>query len=353
MKIKLEEAAEVVNGNIVGDKNIAISSFAKIEEAKSGELTFLYLDSYKKFFPSTEASAILVKHDFPKTRDDITYVEVESPNKAFAKLLQHYFKPDYKLSGIDSTASIHPAAIVGRNSAIGKNVVISEGCRIGSNVKIFHNAVLLEDVEVGDNSVIYQNVSIREGSRIGRNVIIHANSVIGSDGFGYDIDENRIFHKVPQIGIVIIEDDVEIGSNVSVDRASLGATVIKKGVKVDNLVQIAHNVVIGENSIVAGQAGIAGSSKIGKNCYLLGQAGVSGHLEITDDVILHPQAGISKSISKPGNYFGSPAKEIKTAFKLESHYRNLQNYADRIMQLEKRVEELLKKAEEMKNNKSI
>jgi UDP-3-O-[3-hydroxymyristoyl] glucosamine N-acyltransferase len=349
MNINLAEAAEIVKGIVVGDKNITISSFAKIEEAKPGELTFLYLDSYKKFFPSTKASAIIVKKNFPKTRNDITYIEVESPNKAFAKLLQHYFKPDYKLSGIDTTASIHSTAIVGDNIAVGKNVVISEGCKIGSNVKIFHNAVLLEDVEVGDNSVIFQNVSIREGSRIGDNVIIHANSVIGSDGFGYDIDQNKVFHKVPQIGIVIIEDNVEIGSNVSVDRASLGATVIKKGAKIDNLVQIAHNVVIGENSIVAGQAGVAGSTKIGKNCYLLGQAGVSGHLEVADDVILHPQAGVGKSILKSGNYFGSPAKEIKTAFRLESHYRNLQNYVDRITQLEKQVDELLKKVEELKN----
>jgi UDP-3-O-[3-hydroxymyristoyl] glucosamine N-acyltransferase len=343
MIIKLAEAAEIVNGNIIGDKDITISSFAKIEEAKPGELTFLYLDSYKKFFPTTKASAIIVKKDFSKTRNDITYIEVESPNKAFAELLQHYFKPDYKLSGSNSTASIHSTAVVGENTAVGKNVVISEGCKIGSNVKIFHNAVLLENVEIGDNSVIFQNVSIREGSRIGKNVIIHANSVIGSDGFGYDIDENKVFHKVPQIGIVIIEDDVEIGSNVSVDRASLGATVIRKGVKIDNLVQVAHNVVIGENSIVAGQAGIAGSTKIGKNCYLLGQAGVSGHLEIADNVILHVQSGTGKSITKAGNYFGSPAKEIKEAFKLEAHYRNLQNYADRIKQLEMLVKELQQK----------
>lgn len=343
MNIKLTEAAEIVGGNITGNKDIVIGGLAKIEEAKQGELTFLYLDFYKKFFPLTKASAILVKPDFPKTRNDITYVEVQSPDKAFAKLIQHYFKPNYNLSGVDSTAFVHSSAQIGTNTAIGKNVVVSEGCRIGSNVKIFHNAVILENVEIGDNSVIYQNVSIREGSRIGQNVIIHANSVIGSDGFGYDIDEKKVFHKIPQIGIVIIEDDVEIGSNVSVDRASLGATLIKKGVKIDNLVQIAHNVIIGENSIVAGQAGVAGSTKIGKNCYLLGQAGVSGHIELTDDVILHPQAGTGKSISKPGSYFGSPAKEIKTAFKLESHYRNLPDYVERIKQLEKLVKELRQK----------
>jgi UDP-3-O-[3-hydroxymyristoyl] glucosamine N-acyltransferase len=343
MNIKLDEAAKIVDGNITGDKNIIINNLAKIEEAQTGDLTFLSLDSYKKFFTSTKASAIIVKSDFPKTRNDITYIEVKNPGKAFSKLINHFYKIDYKLAGIDPSASIHPGASINTGTAIGKNVVISSGCRIGSNVKIFHNSVILEDVEIGDNSVIFQNVSIREECKIGSNVIIHANSVIGSDGFGYDIDEKGIPHKIPQIGIVIIEDDVEIGSNVSVDRASLGATVIKKGVKIDNLVQIAHNVVIGEYSIIAGQAGIAGSSKIGKNCFVLGQAGVSGHIEIADNVVMHVQSGIGKNITKPGNYFGSPAKEIKEAFKLEAHYRNLPGYAERIKQLEKLVKELQEK----------
>jgi UDP-3-O-[3-hydroxymyristoyl] glucosamine N-acyltransferase len=337
MNIRLEEAAKIIGGNITGDKNVTITSLAKIEEAKPGDLTFLYLDKYEKYFPSTKASAIIVKPGFEKSRSDISYIEAEHPNKAFSKLLNYFFKPDYKLSGIDSTAYIHPSASIGEGTALGKNVVVSAGCRIGKNVKIFHNTVLLEDVEIGDNSVIYQNVSIREKCRAGKNVIIHCNSVIGSDGFGYDIDENGVSHKIPQVGIVVIEDDVEIGSNVSIDRALLGATTISKGVKIDNLVQIAHNVFIGENSIIAGQAGIAGSSKIGKNCFILGQAGVSGHIEITDNVILHVQAGTAKSINKPGKYFGSPAKEIKEAFKLESHYRSLPEYAERIKLLEKEI----------------
>lgn len=340
MVIKLEEAAEIVGGNISGNKNITINNFAKIEEARPGDLTFLYLDAYKKFFPSTKASAILVKPDFEKSRDDITYIVVENPNKAFFKLIKHYFKPDYKISGIDPSAFIHPTAVIGKDAAIGKNVVISEGCRIGDNVKIFHNTVLLHNVEIGDNTILYQNISIRENCIIGKNCIIHANTAIGSDGFGYDIDEKGIADKIPQIGNVIIEDDVEIGSNVSIDRASIGSTLIKKGVKIDNLVQIAHNVVVGENTIIAGQVGIAGSSKIGKNCFLLGQSGISGHLEITDNVIIHVQAGVPKSIKKPGNYFGSPAKEIKEAFKLEAHYRNLGNYAQKLQELEKIVKEL-------------
>jgi len=347
MNIKLSEISELIGGKILGNEEILINNLAKIEEAEPGDLTFLYLKAYEKYFPLTKASAILVKPDFKRTRNDVSYIEVDNPNKAFSKLLSHYFKPEFPLIGIDPSASIHTSVLIGENTAFGKNVVISSGCKIGSNVKIFHNTVLLEDVEIGDDSLIFQNVSIREKCRIGKRVIIHPGTVIGSDGFGYDIDEQGISHKIPQIGIVIIEDDVEIGSNVSIDRASLGATVIKKGVKIDNLVQVAHNVVVGENSIIAGQAGIAGSSRIGKNCFILGQVGISGHIEIADNVILHPQSGTGKSITKPGNYFGSPAKEIKEAFKLEAHYRNFPEYVERIKQLENQVhllqEELKKK----------
>ena len=347
MNIKLSEISELIGGKIFGDEQIVINNFAKIEDAQPGDLTFLYLKSYEKYYPLTKASAMLVKPDFKKSRQDIAYIEVDSPNKAFSKLISHYFNPEFPLKNIDPSASIHSTAVIGQNTAIGKNVVISAGCKIGSNVKIFHNTVLLEDVEVSDDTLIFQNVSIREKCKIGKRVIIHSGTVIGSDGFGYDIDEQGVFHKIPQIGIVLIEDDVEIGSNVSIDRASLGATVIKKGVKIDNLVQVAHNVIIGENSIIAGQAGIAGSTKIGKNCFLLGQVGVSGHLEIADNVILHPQAGVGKSITKPGNYFGSPAKEIKEAFKLEAHFRSLPEYVERIKQLEEQLhllQEELKKS---------
>jgi UDP-3-O-[3-hydroxymyristoyl] glucosamine N-acyltransferase len=347
MRLSLSEIVDLVGGKIFGDEQIVINNLAKIEDAQQGDLTFLYLKSYEKYYALTKASAILVKPEFKKSRKDITHIEVQNPNKAFSKLISHYFTPEFPLKGIDPSASIHPSVVVGQNTAIGKNVVIPAGCKIGSNVKIFHNTVLLEDVEIGDDTLIFQNVSIREKCKIGKRVIIHANTVIGSDGFGYDIDEQGVSHKIPQIGNVVIEDDVEIGSNVSIDRASIGSTKIKKGVKIDNLVQIAHNVIIGENSIVAGQAGIAGSSKIGKNCFLLGQTGVSGHIEIVDNVILHVQSGTGKSITKPGNYFGSPAKEIKEAFKLEAHLRSLPEYAERIKQLEEQIrllQEELKKA---------
>jgi len=337
MKVCLKDIADFIGGIITGDEKIEIKNLAKIEEAEPGDLTFLYLPHYDKYFPSTRASALLVKPGFNKSRNDISYIEVSDPNKAFFKLVRKFFSPSFPLEGIDNTAFIHPDAKLGDNVAVGKNVVISEGCRIGSNVKIFHNTVLLQDVEIGDDCLIFQNVSIRENCRIGNRVIIHPGTVIGSDGFGFEPDDNGRVHKIPQIVNVIIEDDVELGSNVSVDRASIGSTIIKKGVKVDNLVQIAHNVVIGEDTIISAQAGISGSTRVGKNCFILGQVGLTGHIEIADNVILIAQSGVSKSILKAGTYFGYPAKDIKTAYKLESHIRNLPVYAKKISELENEI----------------
>ena len=337
MKVNLVEAAELVGGKIFGQSNIEINDLSKIEEAKQGDLTFLYLPTYEKYFSTTKASAILVKPNFLKSRNDITYIEVSDPNKAFFKILIHYFSPEFNLFGIDSSAFIHPSAEIGKNVSIGKNVVISAGCKIGDNVKVFHNTVLLDDVFVGDDSLLFQNVSVREKCRIGKRVIIHPGTVIGSDGFGFFSDDKGVYHKIPQIGIVIIEDDVELGANVTVDRASLGATIIKKGVKLDNLVQVAHNVVIGENTVISAQTGISGSTKIGKNCMIAGQVGIVGHIEISDNVILIAQSGVSKAITKPGQYFGSPAKEFKTALRLEAHVRNLPEYANKISDLENQI----------------
>ena len=230
---------------------------------------------------------------------------------------------------------------------MGKNVVIGPNCKIGNNVKIFHNSVILDNVEVGDNSLIYQNVSIREDSKIGKNVIIHAGAVIGSDGFGYRKDEKGVYNKVPQIGNVILEDDVEIGANTTIDRAALGSTIVKKGTKIDNLVQIAHNVSVGSNTVMSAQSGVSGSVKIGDNVIIAGQVGLAGHLEITDNVVLMAQSGVAKTISKPGLYFGSPAKEARTAKILEAHFRNFPEYVERIKKLE---EEIKKLKEEKKQN---
>jgi len=350
MEITLKEIAEFVDGKLIGNEKIVIKNLAKIEEAQPGDLTFLYLPAYDKFFPTTHASAILVKPDFKKVREDISYIEVKDPNKAFFKVINQFFTPDFSLQGIDSTSFIHPKAKLGNNVSLGKNVVISSGCVIGDNIKIFHNTVLHDDVVVGNDCLIFSNVSIREKCVIGNRVIIHPGTVVGSDGFGYDPDENGVFHKIHQIGIVKIENDVELGANVCIDRASTGATVIKKGVKIDNLVHVAHNVVIGDNTVIAAQAGISGSTKIGKNCLIAGQVGIVGHIEIADNVTIIAQSGISKGISKSGTYFGSPAKEMGTALRLEGHIRSLPEYAAKIHQLEKQVKELLDKVSKLEKN---
>lgn len=340
MKIKLGEIAEFVGGKLTGNEEIEIENLAKIQEAEKGDLTFLYMSSYEKYFPHTKASAVLVKPGFNKSRTDIAYIETNDPNKAFSRILIKYFKPEFKLEGIDESAFVHSDAEIGEGTALGKNVVVSAGCRIGKNVKIFHNTVLLEDSEIGDDSVIFQNVSIREKCKIGKRTIIHPGTVIGSDGFGFFTDEKGVYNKIPQIGNVIIEDDVELGANVCVDRAAFGSTVIKRGVKIDNLVQIAHNVTIGEHTVISAQSGVSGSTGIGEHCILAGQVGVVGHVNITDNVIVLAQSGISKRITKPGQYFGSPAKEVKTALKLEAHLRNLPVYSDKIKSLEAEIKKL-------------
>ncbi len=343
ISLTVKEIAKLVSGKIIGDENTVIYSVAKIDEAKPGDLSFIYLPAYEKFQQTTKASALLVKPELQKTRNDITYIEVESPEKAFFLILREFFKPDFPLTGIDNTAFIHPEAQLGKNVAVGKNVVLSKGCRIGDNTKIFHNTVLYEDVEVGSDCLIFSNISIREKCKIGNRVIIHSGTVIGSDGFGFNPDEKGVYQKIPQIGNVIIEDDVELGANVAIDRAALGSTIIKRGTKIDNLVQIAHNVVVGEDTVISSQTGISGSTKIGNHVIIAGQVGIVGHIEICDNTVLMAQSGISKSIKKPGYYFGYPAKELKTSQKLEAHIRSLPDYAEKIKKLEEEIKDLKNK----------
>jgi UDP-3-O-[3-hydroxymyristoyl] glucosamine N-acyltransferase len=340
MKIKLKDAADFVGGVVIGNPEVEISGIAKIEEAKSGDLTFLYLPAYEKFLSSTNASAVLIAPNFNKSRTNISYIEVKNPNVALQKIITTFLQPKINLSGIDPTASIAPSAQIGKNVALGKNIVIEAGCKIGDNTIIYHNAVVMENVSIGNNCLIYPNVTVRENCILGNNCIIHSGTVIGSDGFGYIPDEKGVFKKVPQIGNVVIEDDVELGSNVSVDRAAMGSTIIRKGVKIDNLVQVAHNVEIGENTVMSAQSGIAGSTKLGRNCMLGGQAGITGHVQIGDRVQVGAQSGISKSITKSGVYFGSPAMELKASLKREAYVRNISEYAEKIKNLEKKIASL-------------
>lgn len=343
MKISIREIASLTGGKLSGDESIEINNVAKIEEAKTGDLTFLYLPAYEKFFSETKASAIVVKSGFNKTRSDITYIECDAPDKAFFNIVRKFFSPIVNLSGIDPSSSIHPSAKLGSNVTIGKNVVISADCIIGDDTIILHNSTLMDKVQIGNNCVIHSNVSIRENSKVGNNVIIHNNSVIGSDGFGYSTNEKGEYLKIPQIGNVIIEDDVEIGSNVSVDRAAFGSTIIKQGCKIDNLVQIAHNVIVGEHTVISAQSGISGSTKVGNHCILAGQVGLVGHIELADNVVITAQSGVSKSITKPGYYLGSPVKDLKTAQKLNAHVHNLPNYAQKINELQEEIKKLKEK----------
>jgi UDP-3-O-[3-hydroxymyristoyl] glucosamine N-acyltransferase len=343
MKISIKEIASFIDGKISGNETLEFSNVAKIEDANPGELTFLYLSSYEKFFPATKASAIIVKTGFNKSRDDITYIETSAPEKAFFSILRKYFLPPFTLSGIDTSSFIHSSAKIGKNAAIGKNVVVSAGCIVGENTKIFHNTTLAEDVSIGKDCLIHSNVSIRENSKIGNNVIIHSGTVVGSDGFGYNTNEKGEYEKIPQIGNVIIEDDVELGSNVSIDRAAIGSTIIKRGCKIDNLVQIAHNVVLGEHTVISSQTGVSGSTKVGSHCILAGQAGLVGHIELGDNVVVTAQSGVSKSLFKPGYYMGSPAREIKVAQKIGAHLHNLPEYAKKISELEEEIKKLKEK----------
>jgi len=340
MKLKLKEAADLVGGVVIGNPDFVVSNVAKIDEATRDDLTFLYLPAYEKFLETTKAAAVLIKPEFKKSRTDINYIEVQNPNIALQKIILTYLRPEISINGIDQSASVDKSVKLGKNVAIGKNVVVSSGSIIGDNSVIFHNTVLMENVKVGSGSLLYPNVSVRENCELGNNVIIHSNTVIGSDGFGYIQNEKGEHIKVPQIGNVIVEDDVEIGSNVSIDRATFGSTRIKKGVKIDNLVQIAHNVVIGDNSLVISQSGISGSTKIGKNCILAGQVGVVGHIELGDGVIVTAQSGVSKSIDKAGQYRGSPADLLTKTLRLEAHIKNLPSYAEKIKKLEEKIASL-------------
>ncbi len=340
MILTIATIAGLTSAIVSGDSDNTIQNLAKIEDAKSGDLTFLASPAYEKYFPGTQATAIFVKTGFNKTRDDITYLEVPDPNKAFLTILITYFSPKFDLSGIDASAAIDPSVQLGENVAIGKNVVIEAGCRIGNGTKIYHNSVILKNSSIGENGLIFQNVSIREETVIGDRVILHPGVVLGADGFGFAPDGKGGYIKIPQIGNVVVGDDVEIGANTTIDRAALGSTIIKNGTKLDNLVQIAHNVTVGSNTVMSAQSGVSGSTKVGNNCVLAGQVGLSGHIELSDGVIIGAQSGVSKSINRAGMYFGYPAKEIKTALKLEAHYRSFPSYADRIKELEKKLKEL-------------
>lgn len=337
MQFSAKQIAGILGGEIEGNAEVMVSTLSKIEEGKPGSISFLANPAYTQYIYGTDASLVIVNKDFAPTAPvKATLIRVESAAAAFAKLLEMYNQVKLNKTGISKQAYISEQAKVGENIYAGEFAVVSDGARIGNNVKIYPQVYIGDNVVIGDNTTLFAGVKIYSDCVIGANCIIHSGTVIGSDGFRFEPQNEEGQRKVPQIGNVIIEDDVEIGANCAIDRATLGSTILRKGVKFDNLIHIAHNVEVGENSYLAACNVIAGSTKIGKNCMFSGQVGIVGHLQIADGTIITAQSGISKSITKAGEvYMGSPAFDANKYRKAYIHFRNLDNLAQRITNLEK------------------
>ncbi len=342
--MKLSELCLLLHGELVGDGEIDIKSLAKIEDAGEGDLTFLANPRYEKFLDKTNASAILVSKGIETLK--IPHIRVDDPYISFQKSLNLIY-PEHKSLFTD----IHPSAIVSdgvsiaNNVGIGPFVYIAPGAEIGENTVIYPGCIIEENVKIGKNCKLSPNVSINYNCEIGNNVIIHSGVVIGSDGFGFAPSGQR-YGKIPQVGKVVIENDVEIGANCAIDRATIGETRIKNGCKLDNLIQIAHNVVVGEDTVIAAQSGISGSTKVGKHVTIAGQVGVIGHIEVGDNAILAAKSGISKSVPTGEVLFGIPAIPLAKQKKIEVISRHLPEMSKKIHQMEKtiiKLEEQLKK----------
>ncbi len=337
MEFSAKQIAGILGGQIEGDENAKITKLSKIEEGVPGSISFLANPLYTQYIYTTQASLVIVNKDLVLTAPvSTTLIRVENAGNAFAKLLEMYNQVKLNKVGISKQAFISDSAKVGENIYAGEFAVISDGAKIGNNVKIYPQVYVGEHVSIGDNTTLFAGVKIYSDTVIGKDCIIHSGTVIGSDGFRFAPENAEGSRKIPQIGNVIIEDDVEIGANCAIDRATLGSTILRKGVKFDNLVHIAHNVEIGESSYLAACNVVAGSTKIGKNCMFSGQVGIVGHLQIADNTIITAQSGISKSITKPGGvYMGSPGFDANKYRKAFIHFRNLDALVQRVDKLEK------------------
>jgi UDP-3-O-[3-hydroxymyristoyl] glucosamine N-acyltransferase len=346
MQFSAAQIAIIINGKLEGNPNESVDSFGKIEEAQKGQLAFLANPKYEEYLYSTKASIIIIS-DTQELKQPIssTLIRVPDAYSAFATLLNKYQElQTQQLSGIQQPVYIDATAKTGKNVFIGAFAYIGEKVTIADGAKIFPNAFLGNNVIIGENTVIHPGVKIYHNCVIGKNVVIHAGVVIGSDGFGFAPQADGSFKKIPQIGNVIIEDDVEIGSNTTIDRATIGSTIIKSGAKLDNLLQIAHNVEVGNNTAIAAQTGISGSTKVGNNVMIGGQVGIVGHIQIADGSKINAQSGVSKSIKTPNTAVtGSPAYDYTAALRSQAISRNLPELEKRVKELEKLVKELIEK----------
>jgi UDP-3-O-[3-hydroxymyristoyl] glucosamine N-acyltransferase len=346
MTFTVKELAEILQGKVEGNPDLVINKISKIEEAKEGSVTFLANPLYTPYIYTTKASAVIVSNSFiPESRIESTLIRVEDSYTSFARLLDFYVKEKNTQlvgKGISKQAFISPDAKTGKNLYLGEFSYIGSLSVIGDNVKIYPQVYIGDNVSINDNTTLYPGVKVYADNKIGRNCTIHSGVIIGSDGFGFAQQNDFNYLKVAQIGNVIIEDDVEIGSNTTIDRATLGSTIIRKGVKLDNQIQIAHNVEIGENTVIAAQTGISGSTKIGRNCMIGGQVGIIGHLTIGDNVRIAAQSGVGANIESGSIVQGSPAFEVSKYRKSYVHFRNFNDIVKRINEIEKSLKDKLK-----------
>ncbi len=341
MEFTAKNIATLLNGEIEGNPDVIVTSISKIEEGEKGDLSFLGNLLYEKYLYTTKSSIILINKDFiPSEKVNSTLIKVDNAYESFATLLEIYKKITEQKNGIEQPSFIDNSAKLSENIYVGAFTYISKNVSLNKNSKIFPNVFIGDNVIIGENTIIFSGVKIYNGCVIGNNCIIHSNVVIGADGFGFAPQNNANYKKVPQVGNVVIEDNVEIGSNTCIDRATIGSTYIRKGVKLDNLIQIAHNVEIGENTVIASQSGVAGSSKIGKNCMIGGQTGIAGHLIIEDEVKIAAQSGIGSNIKKGEIIQGSPAFSIRNYQKSYVVFKNLPDIYKKFNQLQQELNSL-------------
>jgi UDP-3-O-[3-hydroxymyristoyl] glucosamine N-acyltransferase len=342
MEFSAKQIAEYVQGVVVGDENTTVQTFAKIEEGMPGAISFLANPKYASYIYETQSSIVLVNKDFePENEVKATLIKVNNAYESVAKLLTLYEMSKPQKTGVSSLASIAPTAKIGENVYIAPYAVIGEGVVIGDNTKIHANAVIGDYAKVGNNCIIYPNATVYHECRIGNNVILHSGSVIGADGFGHAPAADG-YEKIPQIGIVILEDNVEVGANTCIDRATMGATIIRKGVKLDNLIQVAHNVEIGSHTVMASQCGIAGSTKVGEWCMFGGQVGVAGHSKIGDRLNVGAQTGIPGNMKGNQTVMGSPAIDARLFARASVINKKLPEMYATLNALQKEIEELKK-----------
>ncbi len=349
MNFSAQQIADILDGEIIGNPEVTVNGLSKIEQGKKGTLSFLANPKYEEHIYSTEASIVIVNDSFSPQQEissNCTLIKVKEAYSSFSMLLEMYDQAVTRKPGIEEPSFISEEASLGEDLYVGAFAYIGRGCKIGNNVHIYPQAYIGDNVVIGDNSKIYSGAKIYRDCIVGNDCTVHAGAIIGADGFGFVPNSENNYDKVPQIGNVILEDHVDIGANTCVDRATLGSTIIRKGVKLDNLVQIGHNVVVGDNTVMAAQVGIAGSTKLGKNMMLGGQVGIVGHSEMADGIKIGAQSGVARGVSiKDAVLLGSPAIEAEEQKKLWFASRRLPQILDRLKQVEEELEELKNKSQ--------